>query len=81
MIVNFWGELIFVVVGEVFNDVCRVYFPVFQREFNTARTYNFNENREKKLREIKAVYSTSYSKWSIGGKPVKFENNFILIVS
>jgi len=59
MLVNLWGELIFVV--EVFSYVCRVYFPVFQREFNTARMYDFNEKREKKtLREIKAVYNSIY---------------------
>jgi len=38
--------------------MCRVYFPVFQREFNTARIYDFNEKCEKKtLCEINAVYS------------------------
>jgi len=46
MLVNFWGELIY--VAGVFSYVCRLYFPVFQREFNTTRIYDFNEKREKK---------------------------------
>jgi len=44
MLRKLWGELI---LYQVFSYMCRMYFPVFQREFNTARIYDINEKREK----------------------------------